>query len=50
MDNIDQLTNQLGCRMDNFPTVFMEPHLGALFESVSAWDEVEERLKTIFAS
>ncbi|KAL6338492.1 hypothetical protein AAG906_020588 [Vitis piasezkii] len=44
VENIDDLAWDFGCRVGSLPSTYLGMPLGALFNSITVWDEVEETI------
>ena len=49
VENLEDLTVELGCRKGKLPTTYLGLPLGMKRKSTQVWDEVEERFKTKLA-
>ena len=45
VEEIDEMTVELGCRVGSLPTVYLGLPLGAYHKAPSMWDGVEERMR-----
>ena len=45
IDNIEEMTVELGCRIGSFPVKYLGLPLGARHKALSTWDGVEERMR-----
>ena len=45
VDNVEELANELGCRVGSIPTLYLGLPLGARHKAVGIWDAVEERFR-----
>ena len=45
VENVDDLAGELGCKVGSFPSSYLGMPLGASFNSVAAWDGIEERFR-----
>ena len=43
VENMDDLACELGCKVGSLPSTYLGMPLGAPFNSVVAWDGIEER-------
>ena len=49
MEEIEEMTVELGCKVGLLPTVYLGLPLGAHHKAISIWDGVEERMRRRFA-
>ena len=45
VENVDDLAGELGCKVGRFPSTYLGMPLGASFNSMAAWDGIEERFR-----
>ena len=43
--NVDELADELGCKVGNLPSSYLGLPLGANYKSMTIWDGVEERFR-----
>ncbi|WJZ86810.1 hypothetical protein VitviT2T_006231 [Vitis vinifera] len=48
MENVDDLVCELGCKVGSLPSNYFGMPLGASFNSVAAWDGIEEIFRKRF--
>ena len=44
VENMEELADEFGYNVRNFPSTYLGMPLGAPFKSIGAWDGIEERL------
>ncbi|KAL6347549.1 hypothetical protein AAG906_026074 [Vitis piasezkii] len=44
-ENVEELALEFGCKVSKLPYSYLGLHLGARFNEMAVWDEVEERLR-----
>ena len=45
VEKVDDLACELGCKVGTFPFTYLGMPLGASFNSMAAWDGIEERFR-----
>ena len=48
MDNVEDLTCKIGCKVGKLSSSYLGLPLGASFKLVTIWDGVEERFRKMF--
>ena len=50
VDNVEELSSELGCKVGSFPTSYLGLPLGAKHKALGVWDFIEERYRKRLAN
>ena len=50
VDDVEELTAAIGCKVGSLPTTYLGLPLGAQYRSLAVWDGVEERMRKKLAT